>query len=464
MRIVTHLLCSVLLLLVISRASLHALESIPIGDSRNIFITALDREKGLEAIFYGDSLKVVDLNLFKIILAKRLVAPLKAKLSNVHALYINQNLYLFTNNGGEVFQVINDSVKRIDNSNSHKMQQGSYLFEFKGQAFRYGGYGFWSFRNYFTYYHFGTKEWEVISPEGSKTFPQGSGNGTLVQVIGDNCYVFGGEEVNLQIPIVYQPHKEFWVFHIQKKEWELLGELNPALINSVQIPILGDKNQILFVDRKNTNVLDFEKNQLTTFRNNAITINLIKKDQDHKIRNYGYKGNYYLLFNLNSQDSIQLLYKTSNIYAEQPIEKDEIYKSHNQEMNLISGLIAVLVGLILILTYAITFKKKRKKNQIQILDGKLVYERRILGLDPQQLELMELFMLSKELSSSEILALIDNEYLHHTQNVRHMHALIDELNMKLRLLTDETTDLIREEKSEIDRRIKIYKINRIYVG
>jgi len=464
MKYSTSLFTDIFVLLAIVTGALHAQESIRIGDDQNQFITALDREVGQEAIFYGDSLKVVDLTLFKIIEAKKLHYPDKAQLSDLTALYLSHKLYLFSNEGGEVYQLVNDSLQRIDKSFSHKMQQGSYLSEYRGEAYRYGGYGFWSFRNFFTNYNPDTQGWEIVSPEGSKVFPQGSGNGTLAHVIEDNCYVFGGEEVNLKTPITFQPNKSFWVFHILTREWEFLGEINPKLTNSKYMVIMGDHDQLLFLNQHDTRVLDLKNNLMTSHKNRPIAINLYSGSDDHRICDYGYNGNYYLLFKLNSQDSGRSLYKEKRIFTNPIVDKEEIYISHPWQKTMVIGLVLLLVGLIIFLGFSRNLKTIKKKNQIQILDGKLMYEQRILDLDPKQLELMQLFMLSKELSSNEILAVINNEHLHHTQNIRHMHTLIDELNMKLRLLTDETTDLIREEKSEIDRRIKIYKINRIYVG
>ena len=464
MKPATYIFVSIFVFLGVAIGSLNAQESISIGDDQNQFITTLDREVGQEAIFYGDSLKVVDLNLFKIIESKRLHYPDKVHLSDLTALYLSHQLYLFSNEGGAVYQLVNDSLQRIDKSFSHKMQQGSSIFEYKDEAYRYGGYGFWSFRNFFTNYNISTQGWEIVLPEGSEIFPQGSGNGTLVKIIGDDGYIFGGEEVNVKTPIVFQPNKACWVFHIAKKEWEYLGELNPALVESKHMVILCDNNQILYLGQQKTQVLDLEKNKLETYKNRAIAINLYTDNEDLRVYNYKYKDVYYLLFKLNSQDKNRSLYKRNGIYIETSITHDVVYKSIAWKKNITIGAIAFLFGIILVLIYKKRLTENKKKNQIQILSGKLLYKQRILDLQPQQLDLMQLFIKSKELSSNEILVSIGNDHLHHTQNMRNLHKLIDELNMKLRLLTDDSNDLIKEEKSNIDRRIKIYKINESYFG
>jgi hypothetical protein len=429
-----------------------------IGIDQNTFITALNHKMGLEAIFYGDSLKIIDLNLFKVIESKKINFPSEIKISDLTALYLKNTIYLFRNNGGEVYQLTNDSLLRIDDSFNHKMQQGSFLFEYQDYAFRYGGFGFWAFRNFFTSYNFNTKGWEIVLPEGSKEFPQGSGNGTIAKVIGDSCYIFGGEEANLQAPIVFQPNNAFWIFHISTKKWELLGEINPNLNQSKHMVILGDDNKIIYLEPQNSKVLDLEKNEVKIYKNNAIGINLYEEAEDHRICNYEYKGAYYLLFRVSSQDKYRTLLKTKRIYSNPPIGSEVVFQSHTNEKEWFSVLISLIVGLILIMVYTRKVKV-RKKNRIQILNGKLLYKQRIMDLTPQQLDLMNLFVKSNDLSSHDILEIISNDHLHYTQNMRNLHKIIDELNLKLQLLTNDANDLILEEKSQIDGRIKIYKIN-----
>ena len=62
--------------------------------------------------------------------------------------------------GGHVFEVINDTLTRIDHSFDHKMTYGSSVFQRNDTIFKFGGYGFWSSRNFFTYFDPSSKEWE----------------------------------------------------------------------------------------------------------------------------------------------------------------------------------------------------------------------------------------------------------------------------------------------------------------
>ena len=54
--------------------------------------------------------------------------------------------------GGMVWEVENDSFKRADNSYNHKMTNQSNVFVRNDTIMKFGGYGYWSSRNFFTYY------------------------------------------------------------------------------------------------------------------------------------------------------------------------------------------------------------------------------------------------------------------------------------------------------------------------
>ncbi len=82
--------------------------------------------------------------------------------------------YFVSGGGGMVYLFKNDTIKRIDNSFDHRMQHGSIIFVYNSKIYKYGGYGFWSVRNFFIYFDKLTKEWEVDEQVRSKAIPQGT--------------------------------------------------------------------------------------------------------------------------------------------------------------------------------------------------------------------------------------------------------------------------------------------------
>ena len=60
--------------------------------------------------------------------------------------------HLVSKEGGMVWEVVKDSLKRIDNSFNHKNTSQSDVFVRNDTIFKFGGYGYWGVRNFFTYF------------------------------------------------------------------------------------------------------------------------------------------------------------------------------------------------------------------------------------------------------------------------------------------------------------------------
>ena len=63
--------------------------------------------------------------------------------------FVNQHL-LSSNLGRGIPEIRGDSILRIDNSYKHKLQLSSFEFIRNDTIFRYGVYGFFENRNFFT--------------------------------------------------------------------------------------------------------------------------------------------------------------------------------------------------------------------------------------------------------------------------------------------------------------------------
>jgi hypothetical protein len=57
-------------------------------------------------------------------------------------------IFFISNNSGIVYKIKDDSLTRIDKSLDNRLLADSYIFSHNDTIFRYGGYGFWSQRNF----------------------------------------------------------------------------------------------------------------------------------------------------------------------------------------------------------------------------------------------------------------------------------------------------------------------------
>ena len=133
---------------------------------------------------------------------KKINYPTSKFLDRNQTTSLNSGIYFIGKYGGEVFKLNKNEFIRIDRSFTHKMQMGSSLVVHNDTIFKYGGYGFWSMRNFFTYYNDLTSEWEIVSPSGSESLPKGSRDSTIKTNKGD-FYVYGGITLNEFNPLEY---------------------------------------------------------------------------------------------------------------------------------------------------------------------------------------------------------------------------------------------------------------------
>ena len=72
----------------------------------------------------------------------------KPDLPDTEIAWVNNVPYIVSISGGMVWKLINDSFIRIDDSYHHKMTFGSDVFVHSDTILKYGGYGYWSNRNF----------------------------------------------------------------------------------------------------------------------------------------------------------------------------------------------------------------------------------------------------------------------------------------------------------------------------
>lgn len=66
----------------------------------------------------------------------------------------------------------------------------------------------------------------------------------------------------------------------------------------------------------------------------------------------------------------------------------------------------------------------------------------------------------REVSSSEIMTITENKAFNYAHNTRVKNNIIDEINFKFKSLLGIKDDIIGFRKSDLDKRIKVYSINR----
>ena len=367
---------------------------------------------------------------------------------------VNFKNYFLDPLGGGVYLFENYKIKRIDTSYKHRMQIESSVFTYKNGIYKYGGYGFWSNRNFITKFNFETNQWDFVTHLNSKELPSGS-HKSIVKMIEDDLYVYGGLKVNEFNPNIIEDNNEIWKFNFINKVWKKLGENNlqkDITLNNMKI---NYGNKSLFFDKKtNTSShIDFTNNTLSTYKNSTLLNSLSSLPIS-----FFYKNKFYLFIKENPSSTIIVL-KTRNedeILGE-IIDHKSFYRNQSDLIILI-----VIIGsvLILILVYKIIRHVNKKRNKLSIkYKNKVKYKNKEVDLDDISYEIMKILIQNEFVVSKDIIPLLKTPHINYAHSTRVMRDTLFQINFKLKRLVKSETDVIVIKKSDYDKRIKQYSIN-----
>jgi len=429
-------------------------QSIEIGNVDNIRKTIFNEGSEELYVFRTDRLSVYDINTLKEISQKSIDYPFDDFISKYSPISVNSEIYFTELHGGQVFKLKDFNFVKIDNSFTHRMQISSTLFSYDKTIYKYGGYGFWSMRDFFTYFDTKTHEWEIIPPSGSKVKPNGT-QSSVIDILDDCFYVYGGLALNPFEPTDFYPNKEVWSFKLSEKSWDLLGKTRVDFSEfSFDFPF--DEKHI-FYNREGDDLLlvDVENNQVKRY----------KKQNFQYLLNTSFKsfykdGIFYCITRTYSSGEIDLVKIKEDDFFGELKSKGKLYYN-NERVFLIVGILFSIFILLVILSRLKRYLQKR--NRIVIHNNKIRYKGNLLDFDEKSVKIILLLLNSDEnVPSNDILGIVENKELNHGHNTRVKNNLVDEINFKLKSVLGIEKNLITFHKSEIDKRIKVYNIDKSY--
>lgn len=427
-------------------------QKINLGDLTGYQNSSLDTIKQEFHVYLDDHILTINLNNFeKIItpLALEESLPPTTQYLTSPPIRVQNNLYFPYSSGGMVYTIENDTIKRIDNSFDHGMQYGAPVFEHKGTIFKYGGYGFWSVRDFFTYYDPLQNEWEVLSPIRSKTIPKGIGFPYFIKNQ-EEIYIFGGVTMNPNNRREQLKNNEVWVFDFRETIWNLKGKHDQIEEALITVPY---NKKLLLIQENQMTTIDIEKNVKISYNHGTVSAQLMG-------RNYlSYaQGKFYTVL-ANHTGAYLIIIEEKDFFGEK-IKETKFYKNPTYWLKQ-GGLFFLLISLIL-LTLWFLKKKFVDRNKIKLLDNGLRYHLTFTEFDAESMAIIRLLLSEKEVSSSQILRIVEKEQYSPAHNERIKVQKINDINIKVATLLGIKEDLIINFKSAQDRRIRLYKISKEY--
>ena len=367
--------------------------------------------------------------------------------------------YFLDGQGGGVYLFENDSFRKIDNSYQHKMQIDASLFSYNGDIYKYGGYGFWSHRDFITRFERETKEWEFVPFDKSDDFPKGRQD-AIVKVIGDYLYVIGGYTLKRKNPLVSSQTYDVWRFNMITGVWTSLGNMKhvgEGLFGFHRI----DYDDKIIIDNVHDDILmviDLEKNSVKSYQRTSF-IRKISNHASSRFNMFFHKDKFYGFFRENNDlDAMNLVSRNSDEIFGNFLAEDRFYV---QRINFLALIVIFLVSFLLVIT-GFVFKNQRIKNRKLIFrKGYLYFKNEKIEIEPICLLVLNHMLASKsQVYSKDILDWLDKPQLDYSHKTRLVKDVLYKINYKIKSVLKSDNDPIQVNKSKYDKRLKVYSLDK----
>jgi hypothetical protein len=369
--------------------------------------------------------------------------------------YINQHVYLSHNLGGAVYELTGNRLIKMDQSYEHKMQINSESFVYDNRIFRFGGYGFWSARNFFTYFDLKSKEWEVYSPVSGKQVPPGLFDVNLYRE-GENIYLFNGITSDQFDNLKLINSSEIWQFNLRTKHWEKKGKTTLFFGNNTKN--FQDENYYFaFTEERRILRINFSTFTYETFQNESVSTKIYERFKPVVYQ----KHIFYFNHNHSTQQvdlvSLPLLDFLGEPQSSTNFLERDIWGTYQTQI--IAGLALVFVGFLLFLFLRF---KPQTARQITDKDGLLYLGKAAINFDETELKVIKYLLKNDDVPNSELLGLVEQKGVHFSHNIRLKNDLLNQLNLKLKAILQVDVNFIIFKKSDTDSRLKVYRLNKQY--
>ena len=400
-------------------------------------------------IIYHTSTSIhrLDLSSLKIISSRKIK---NSKTSNFSTILKRNKLLFLENRGGDILALnSNDSLVKIDNSNISNFFIGSSIFIKKDTIFKHGGYGYWTQSNFLTYYEDFTKEWQIYPiSQKSEIPPDIASHASLI--IDDSYYFFGGASISENgSRVVSNLNEEVWCFNFKEKKWYLIG----TFLRDHIIPIYTSftKGSSLFIldDKKQLYEIDLLSNLITKYKIAPILYRFIKE-----IKPIYYKGLVYFLDDSGNINKISITELTKEV------EEINVFYKNQNFLQIV--LIVTFFSIVFFIIFN-SYKEYDNNKKLKLLENGIRFKNKFIELEELSIAIIRMVE-REEAELSKVYDLVKKNHLSKIQNERIKNQFIDQINMKLSVLTGEKEDFLIVSKSSFDKRYKTISINKSIFG
>tara|TARA_B100001173_G_scaffold153581_1_gene133171 strand:- start:512 stop:1816 length:1305 start_codon:yes stop_codon:yes gene_type:complete len=352
--------------------------------------------------------------------------------------------FVVSRGSGMVWKISNDSLIRIDKSYDHKMTNGSKVFAHNDTIFKFGGYGYWSNRNFFTYFSENSKEWEYYKINPKSYMPPGL-SGMDTAFYDGTLYLCGGAEIEPNTGRNKRENGNVFRFDFSNKTWTDLGVTNFYSYSDIDFFDIGSARHLvtnaISEDFPNyAYILDYTANKILpvdNWDNFTVTESFVINDTI-----FSYNGSILKKVALSDLDILEN-------------EEKSLYLDAGA---LFKGLTNIVVVAVLVLLVTLVFLHNKNKNKPKLDDSGFRYKRIHYTLSRKELIVLKSLIHNKNVDSKSLLKALWEDKLSAPQNNRIKLEVIESLNQKVSKVVG-VKQFIRSKKSAKDHRMQIYYTN-----
>jgi hypothetical protein len=408
---------------------------------------SLDTVNNSLTIFFKDHYEVIDLASFKKRSYRLHLENADSELGYPH-FKMNNHDYFVQPQGGLVYKIERDTFKRVDLSFNHNMQYGCSMFVYDDLIYKFGGYGLWSNRDFFTYYDEKAGEWEVQQPLRSKEIPEGLAAANHL-LLADDFYIFGGNTIDRYNKRNKIKNNELWRFNFNSNKWSLLGTHDDIETNYYfNLPY---EDKCLIIGPKSLILIDVLNNTKTVFEHSPVSAKILS------IKNIHYANGKFYMILFDTSKTILSILDEQDFFGEE-IEHTKFYKNNSYWFGLTFTWAAAII--LIILGLWLGKKSLKKRGKISLLDNGMRYRNKFTEFDTESMAIIKLLLSKPYVPSNQILKIVEKEQYSTAHNERIKVQKISDINLKIATLLGRNETIISNFKAENDRRIRVYKINK----
>ena len=362
----------------------------------------------------------------------------------------SNDFYLVSVGAGPVFKKEGNQFIRIDNTSLHRNQVWGSFFVYNDKIHIYGGYGFWSFKDYITFYDPNIKQWDIVY-NNSAYVPKGRGKAISLITSDDKLFVLGGSTTSSQSAMYGTDNDDVFYFDLIKKEFVDLGKISEPLSSKHTLFTLPSIDRSSFLVESDS-VLKFDFNEMSysSFKSDSIKPNIDNKFPTFIVD----ESIFYISGNngLKTLDHIDLNSLDQSVYSKStfPIVSEK-------RDNSIENILIALIGFAFFWIILKLFLYKDHIKALLLFDDKAIYfKNNSVEISLKEKKFIKLLSENNFISAPRVNKIISSKNYSKSHLTSIRNEFIVDINSKLYDLTGNKTSVI-ETKHPDDNRIKAYK-------